>query len=115
MAVIQFFVVCGLFLIRKRLSYPAATFKVWTSVACVFLASQTFLAISPFIAPGDGQSRLPVWLTPLAATLIFCLGVIYWYTWWVVVPKLGGFVWEKGIVISDDGARAVHWRPVPKT
>ncbi|GAB1190918.1 hypothetical protein APSETT444_000084 [Aspergillus pseudonomiae] len=44
-AVIQFFVVCGLFIIRKRVTYPPRAFKVWTSVAFVFLASQALSSI----------------------------------------------------------------------
>ncbi|OGM46083.1 amino acids transporter [Aspergillus bombycis] len=113
-ALIQFFVVCGLFIIRKRVTYPPHAFKVWTSVACLFLASQIFLIVSPFVAPVNGRTGLPVWLTPLTGTLVFCLGGIYWYIWWVLLPEWGNFSWEKSSLISHDGEHAVVWRRVPK-
>ncbi|KAE8167918.1 amino acid/polyamine transporter I [Aspergillus tamarii] len=113
-ALIQFFVVCGLFIIRKRVPYPPRAFKVWTSVAYIFLASQVFLIVSPFVAPVNGRSSLPVWLTPLTGTLLLGLGGIYWYMWWILLPKLGQFSWEKSALIGPDGEHAVVWRRVPK-
>ncbi|KAE8409173.1 amino acid/polyamine transporter I [Aspergillus pseudonomiae] len=113
-AVIQFFVVCGLFIIRKRVAYPPRAFKVWTSVAFVFLASQVFLIVSPFVAPVNGRTSLPVWLTPLTGTLLLCLGGVYWYIWRMLLPKLGHFAWEKSSLISSDGEQVVVWRRVPK-
>ncbi|KAE8354943.1 amino acid/polyamine transporter I [Aspergillus coremiiformis] len=109
-AVIQIFVVSGLFLIRKRVTYPPGAFQVWTSVACLFFASQIFLVLSPFMA-GSGSQSLPVWFTPLTGSLILCLGGVYWYIWWIVLPRLGEFAWETSILISD-GERAVVWRRV---
>ena len=113
-ALIQFFVVCGLFIIRKRVPYPPRAFKVWTSVAYIFLASQVFLIVSPFVAPVNGRSSLPVWLTPLTGTLLLGLGGIYWYMWWILLPKLGQFSWEKSALIGPDGEHAVVWRRVSK-
>ncbi|KAE8375738.1 amino acid/polyamine transporter I [Aspergillus bertholletiae] len=114
-AVIQFFVVCGLFIIRKRVTYPPRAFKVWTSVACLFLASQVFLIFSPFMAPVSGHSTLPVWLTPFTGTLLLCLGGAYWYIWWVLLPRLGRFTWEKSTLITPDGEHSVVWRRVSKS
>ncbi|KAK4999059.1 hypothetical protein LTR66_001833 [Elasticomyces elasticus] len=47
MAVVIFFVVIGLFVMRKRMGYVPRTFKVWSSVACVYLAVQSWLVITP--------------------------------------------------------------------
>ncbi|BAE59596.1 amino acid/polyamine transporter I [Aspergillus flavus] len=113
-ALIQFFVVCGLFIIRKRVTYPPRAFKVWTSVACLFLATQVFLIVSPFVAPVTGRTSIPVWLTPLTGTLLFCLGGMYWYIWWILLPRLGQFSWEKSALIGPDGEHAVAWRRVSK-
>ncbi|OJJ38057.1 hypothetical protein ASPWEDRAFT_309158 [Aspergillus wentii DTO 134E9] len=110
MAIIYFAVVVGLFIIRKRTVYPHRTFRVWTSVACLFMAMQTFLVLSPFLHnSASTSSSIPFWLMPIVAILALSGGIAYWYGWFILLPRIKGFVWEKKSSTLADGTEVVVW------
>ncbi|KAB8266160.1 amino acid/polyamine transporter I [Aspergillus pseudonomiae] len=80
-AMINFAVVVGVFIIRQRVPAAEYPFRVWTSIAYVFLAVQVYLLVSPFWSPqGQGDTSLPYWLAPMVAIAGFGCGASYW--WW---------------------------------
>ncbi|PLB52706.1 amino acid transporter [Aspergillus steynii IBT 23096] len=89
MAIVQLFVVIGLFIIRRRRTHPQRTFRVWTSVACIFLVAQVYLLFSTFSNSAESGSNLPVWLTPVTSILVLSLGSVYWFYGWTLKPKMG--------------------------
>ncbi|PYH77102.1 amino acid transporter [Aspergillus uvarum CBS 121591] len=109
-AIIYLAVVVGLFIIRRRLSCPQRTFRVWTSVAIIFLATQIFLVLSPFLnREHTSDTSLPFWLMPTVAILALSSGWAYWYGWWELLPRMRGFVWKSKETVSSDGTRMVAW------
>lgn len=103
-AIINLFVVIGLFLLRWKSPHIPRPFKVWLPVAFFYLAAQCFLLVAPFIRPpgGVGDTSLPYWLYPIVGIVVLICGVIYWFVWREVLPRLGGFSWvERKDVLAD--------------
>ncbi|KAH8426783.1 APC family permease [Aspergillus melleus] len=88
MAIVQLFVVIGLFIIRRRMTYPQRTFRVWTSVALIFMASQIYLLFSTFSSSAESSSSLPVWMTPVTSVLVLSFGSVYWFYGWAIQPRM---------------------------
>ncbi|KAE8154045.1 amino acid/polyamine transporter I [Aspergillus avenaceus] len=110
MAIVYFAVVVGLFIIRKRMAHPHRTFRVWTSVALLFLLVQTLLVVSPFMhEEGSGTTSLPVWLMPLITVLALGGGAVYWYGWRIAMPRMMGFTWDRRESTMADGTVMVKW------
>ncbi|KAJ5488802.1 amino acid/polyamine transporter I [Penicillium diatomitis] len=107
MAIILFFVVAGFFIIRNRVAYPPRTFKVWSSVAHIYLAVQSFLVILPLAGSGKSDTHLPSWLTPVGGLLTVGFSCVYWSYLWYILPKIGNIIWQKRISTCSDGAAAV--------
>lgn len=103
-AIINAFVVVGLFILRWRAPDIPRPFKVWLPVAFFFLVAQCFLLVAPFIRPpgGVGDTSLPYWLYPIVGIVVLIGGVVYWAIWRVALPKFGRFSWvERKDVLSD--------------
>ncbi|PYH40782.1 uncharacterized protein BP01DRAFT_360926 [Aspergillus saccharolyticus JOP 1030-1] len=109
-AIIYLAVVVGLFIIRRRLAYPQRTFRVWNSVAWIFLLVQIFLVVSPFLNHEFvSDTSLPFWLTPMVAISALASGGVYWYGWWVLYPQVKGFSWKSRETTLADGTTVVVW------
>jgi amino acid transporter len=103
-AIINVFVVIGLFILRWKAPNIPRPFKVWLPVPFFFLTAQCFLLVAPFIRPpgGKGDTSLPYWLYPIIGIVILIGGVVYWFVWRVAYPKLGKFTWvERKDVLAD--------------
>ena len=86
-----------------RLTPPTMSFVV-------FLATQIFLVLSPFLnREHTSDTSLPFWLMPTVAILALFSGWAYWYGWWVLLPCIRGFVWKSKETVSSDGTRVVAW------
>lgn len=105
-AIINTFVVIGLFILRWKAPNIPRPFKVWLPVPFFYLVAQCFLLVAPFIRPpgGKGDTSLPYWLYPIIGIVILIGGVVYWVFWRVVIPKLGGFSWVETKEVLSDGA-----------
>ncbi|KAL4948260.1 amino acid/polyamine transporter I [Aspergillus filifer] len=123
-AIINVFVVIGLFIIRRqqartqtisRGQLKERTFRAWTPIVYVFLASQAFLLITPFVpsaTDGKKEKALPSWLYAVVAILIFLGAGVYWFVSWVVIPRRGGFVWRGRKETLPDGEDVFLWDKV---
>ncbi|KAL4879249.1 amino acid/polyamine transporter I [Aspergillus karnatakaensis] len=111
-AIINVLVVIGLFIIRHK-SSQKGTFRAWTSVVFLFLISQIFLLVTPFVlAALDSKRRLPAWLYAVVAILVLSGGATYWFLSWELLPRRGKFVWTARKSVLSDGSSLVMWDKV---
>ncbi|KAF7560390.1 hypothetical protein G7046_g3750 [Stylonectria norvegica] len=116
-SVINFLVVSGLFYLRW--SEPKATrpFRVWLPVAAFFMVGQAFQLVAPFLRPKNGKGDtppLPYWLYCVVGIAILALSVVYWFFWWVALPKIGGYKLEPHAEQLSDGTSVITYRRVSK-
>ncbi|KAL4962936.1 APC family permease [Aspergillus stella-maris] len=125
-AIINVLVILGLFIIRRQqtqaqarstpMSHPKErTFRAWTPIVYIFLASQMFLLITPFVpaaTDGNQEKALPSWLYAVVAIFVFLGAGVYWFVSWVVVPRRGGFAWKGRKEVLPDGEDVVLWDKV---
>ncbi|KAI9369437.1 amino acid/polyamine transporter I [Aspergillus egyptiacus] len=110
-AVINVMVVLGLFIIREK--SPHRPFRAWAPVVYLFLASQIFLLVTPFVPAALETSRvLPSWLYAVVAILVLSAAATYWLFSWIVLPKRGRFVWTARKSVLSDGSSLVLWDKV---
>ncbi|KAJ8514783.1 hypothetical protein ONZ45_g7728 [Pleurotus djamor] len=116
--IINLFIICGLFWLRYRKPNAARPFKVWWPLAVFFLAAAIFLIIAPFLPPANGRGDtppIPYYVYCLVGIGIMWLGVFYWATWRVILPKVFGYelvprkeVLEDGTVVTLFSRKKVH-------
>lgn len=103
-SVLNFFVVAGLFWLRWKHPEIPRPYKVWLGVAMFFMAGQAFLLVAPFLRPpgGKGDTSLPYWLYPVVGIVVLVAGVLYWFLWQKLAPRLGGYHYlEQKIALAD--------------
>ncbi|KAL4773246.1 amino acid/polyamine transporter I [Aspergillus nidulans var. acristatus] len=111
-ALINVLVIIALFIIRQKQTHKR-TFRAWTPVISLFLASQIFLLVTPFVpAALDTGRALPPWLYSVVALLVFSGAGVYWFLSWEVLPRRGHFVWTARVSVLADGSSVVLWDKV---
>lgn len=63
-------------------------------MALLFLLSNIYLVIAPFIPPNEGQNvyvSLPYYLHCLVGIGILAAGGVYWVVWAIILPRIGGY------------------------
>ncbi|KAJ7780836.1 high affinity methionine permease [Mycena maculata] len=104
--IINLFVVLGLFWLRYRQPNFKRPFKVWLPLAVFFLAAAVFLLVAPFLRPANkvgDTPPLPYYLYCLVGIAVMAVGVLYWATWRVILPRVFGYVLAPRKVQLDDG------------
>ncbi|KZW03342.1 amino acid transporter [Exidia glandulosa HHB12029] len=92
--IINFFIVGGLIYLRWKRPDINRPFKVWLPLAIFFLVAAIFLMVAPFLKPANGVGDtppLPYYLYCLVGIGIMILGVVYWATWRIVLPRVFGY------------------------
>lgn len=104
-SVLAALVVVGLFVLRWQFPDAPRPFKVWWPVAAFFLAGQLFLIVAPFLYPpnGKGDTSLPYWLYPIIGIVVLVSGVVYWFVWRKVLPRIGRYELVERKERLDDG------------
>ncbi|KAL2788495.1 amino acid/polyamine transporter I [Aspergillus keveii] len=110
-AIINILVVIGLFIIRRRTAHQS-TFRAWTPVVYLFLGTQVYLLVTPFVPAAMVETALPSWLYAAMAILVLSGAGVYWLLSWVVLPRHGSFVWRARKSILSDGSSIVSWDKV---
>lgn len=115
-AIINFAVVVGLFILRRRAPEVRRPFKAWWPVAGFFMTGQAFLLVAPFLRPpgGKGDTSLPYWLYPIIGIVVLISGVIYWVGWRILLPYLGGFEYREQKGTLRDGTVVTEFVRVGK-
>ena len=116
-SVINFFVVLGLVILRRKAPEAPRPFKVWLPVAGIFMVGQVFLLVAPFIKPpgGKGDTSLPYWLYPIVSVAVLTAGILYWFGWRVLVPYLGRFEYRERKCTLQDGTIVTEYLRMKKT
>lgn len=91
----------------------------WTSpwhsyfpINLLYLLSNVFLAIVPFIPPLTQSKSYPHYVFPLVGVSVLFLGVVYWTFWKIILPKLGGYKIVAERKILEDGGEVVRYKKV---
>ena len=115
-AVINFFVVIGLFIFRWQAPKVPRPFKVWLPVAAFFLCGQVFLMVAPFLRPpeGKGDTSLPYWLYPIVGIIVLVGGVVYWFGWRALLPLIGRFDYQERKAVLADGTIVTRFARVKR-
>lgn len=74
---------------------PYVAKKIYTTI---FLVSNCFLLIFPWIRPKEGKSnsRFPFYAYPATALTILALGIVFWLCQFKVKPIFEGSKWRRG-------------------
>ncbi|KAA8910684.1 high-affinity methionine permease [Sphaerosporella brunnea] len=99
---------------RQKWTSP---FHSYVPFTVIFLLSNVFLVIVPFIPPSRNTSSYPHYVFPLVGVGVLLLGVAYWLVWAKLWPKLGGYrVVAERVVLdaNEDGAgqEVIRYRKV---
>lgn len=115
----QFFAmaICiGTLWLRKSRPDLKRPFKAWRVAVWLRIALSSYLIVAPFFPPKNGQSDVGFWYATYAVVgggLLVC-GVIYWYLWTVLIPRLRGYRLEEEGYTLQDGTRVTKLVKVRK-
>jgi amino acid transporter len=106
------FVAAGLLYLHFRREYESWT-SPWRSffpVTVLFLLSNIFLALTPFIPPADPNvDGYPFYSFPVVGVGVLVLGGVYWVCWTKLWPKLGGYKVVAERTVDDAGVEHVQY------
>ncbi|KZS96537.1 high affinity methionine permease [Sistotremastrum niveocremeum HHB9708] len=91
--IINLFVVSGLLYLRAAKPGLRALI-VWLPFAFFYLAAACFLLIAPFLRPSNrvgDTPPLPYWLYCIVGIAVMIVGVLYWFGWRVLLPRVLGY------------------------
>ena len=113
-SVVNFLVVFGLFYLRFKEPNTHRPFKVWWPIAAFFMVAQAFQLVAPFLRPpgGKGDTSLPYWLYAVVGIAILAASIVYWFVWWVLLPRLGRYTLEPRHETLKDGTHVVVYKSV---
>ncbi|OCL05471.1 APA family basic amino acid/polyamine antiporter [Glonium stellatum] len=96
LAIVNVFVAAGLlylYLPNSKIKW-SPPFRASWPVALLFLLSNVYLVIAPFIPPKAGQNvykSLPYYLHCAVGMGIIAAGGVYWLIWAIVLPRVGKY------------------------
>ncbi|KIW14105.1 hypothetical protein PV08_06886 [Exophiala spinifera] len=96
LSIVNCFVAAGLlYLYWKRAEFNwTPPFRATWPVALLFLLSNIYLVVAPFVPPDHGQNvykSLPYYLHCVVGMGIIAAGGVYWLIWAVLLPRLGHY------------------------
>ncbi|KAI9003636.1 amino acid/polyamine transporter I [Gaertneriomyces semiglobifer] len=107
---INSFVAAGLIYLHYRKSENwSSPYHSYFPVTFLFLLSNIFLAVVPFIPPIKETTSYPYYVFPLVGVSVLVLGAVYWAFWKHILPKFGGYsiVAERNTL--EDGTEVVRY------
>ncbi|KZP23864.1 amino acid transporter [Athelia psychrophila] len=113
--IFQVALVVGLLLVRKRNALEGASpskYQAPSTFIGIFLASSVLLLVLPWLPPDHGRGDVSFWHATycVAALIILAMCALYYYSWLVWLPRLGGYTVVEEIAELDGGARATRLR-----
>lgn len=110
------FVAIGLLYLQFNKSENwSSPFHTYLPVTLLFLVSNAFLAIVPFIPPTGPKDPegYPFYVFPVVGVGVLLLGVLYWSVWTKGLPRLFGYKIVTERYVSDvDGSETVRYKKV---
>ncbi|KAE8553850.1 hypothetical protein EYB25_002388 [Talaromyces marneffei] len=98
-------VTAGLVLLRHRRPDLKRPFKAWLPAVWLRIATSIALLAAPFFPPPDWKGDVDFFYATYAivGVGIILFGIIYWYIWTVLLPRLGNYTLEEETEVLDDG------------
>ncbi|KAK8131530.1 amino acid transporter [Apiospora sp. TS-2023a] len=112
---INAFVAAGLiYLHYKKSEQWSSPWHTYLPVAVLFLLSNVFLALVPFIPPeGDWNADgYPYYVFPVVGVGVLLLGGVYWVCWTKIWPAVGGYKVVAERVEDEEGNEVVRYRKI---
>jgi hypothetical protein len=114
-AVVNVFVAAGLIYLHHRKSEGwSSPWHTFLPVSVLFLLSNLFLTLVPFIPPGSDWNAdgYPYYVFPVVGFGVLIFGAIYWIGWTKIWPKLGGYRIVAERSVGQDGVEVVRYRKI---
>ncbi|KAF2151225.1 amino acid transporter [Myriangium duriaei CBS 260.36] len=115
-AIIDGLVAAGLiYLHLSKTEQWSSPFRTWLPVIVIYLLSNIFLAITPFIPPtGDlSAAGYPYYVFPVVGIAVLGLGIAWWYWFMKLWPRIAGHkIVAERFVSEDEGREVVRYRKV---
>ena len=97
---------------RDRSGTPRSDFRAWWAVIILYLLSQVYLLVMPWIPPAGGVNAGTVSFF-YATYMIVGIAVIglcgaYYYVWMKVLPRWGNYVIRSQVIDVDDNGANTH-------
>lgn len=109
---INLFVAAGLVYLHFQKSEQwTSPWHTYLPVILLFLASNVFLAMIPFVPPTGSWNTngYPYYVFPAVGMGVLVLGGIYWAVWTRVLPAIGGYQVVAKKTASNDGAEELRY------
>ena len=98
LAIVNAFVAAALLYLYLPAQYRtiqwSPPFRAPWPIALLFLLSNIYLVVAPFIPPSEGQNvynDLPYYLHCVVGMGIIAAGGVYWLVWAIILPKVGKY------------------------
>lgn len=111
---INTFVAAGLMYLhfnRKKEQWDSP-WHSWFPVNLVYMLSNIFLAVVPFIPPNEESTSYPYYVFPVVGVGVLLLGALYWAVWTKLLPRLGGYKVVSERRVLENGGEVVRYRKV---
>ncbi|KAF7969905.1 hypothetical protein HWV62_25573 [Athelia sp. TMB] len=113
MMIFQVALVAGLWVVRERKALAGAApskYRAPSVSIIVFLVTSVIMLVLPWVPPERGHGDVSFWHATycVAAIITIILCALYYYSWLVWLPRLGGYTIVEEIKEFDDGARATQ-------
>ncbi|KAF7986504.1 hypothetical protein HWV62_31325 [Athelia sp. TMB] len=113
MMIFQVALVAGLWVVRERKELAGAApskYRAPSVSIIVFLVTSVIMLVLPWVPPEHGHGDVSFWHATycVAALITIILCALYYYSWLVWLPRLGGYTIVEEIKEFDDGARATQ-------
>ncbi|ROW17004.1 hypothetical protein VPNG_01413 [Cytospora leucostoma] len=89
----------------------SSPWSTYLPVILLFLASNVFLAIVPFIPPNGSwdAAGYPYYIFPVVGVGVLVLGGVYWTIWTKVLPAIGGYKIRLERTETADGSEVLRY------
>ncbi|KAF4626688.1 hypothetical protein G7Y89_g11469 [Cudoniella acicularis] len=95
----------GILLLRVRRPELKRPFKAWLPAVWLRILVCVALILAPFSKPAGGKGDVSFWHATYAVVGIALIltSVLYWYLWFVLLPKWRGYHYEEEVALLEDG------------
>jgi amino acid transporter len=103
---------------RDRSGTPQSDFRAWWAVIILYLLSQLYLLVMPWIPPVGGiyAGTVSFFYATYMIVGIAVIGIcgVYYYVWMTVLPRWGNYAIRSQVIdVDDNGANTHHLLRVP--
>lgn len=112
---INAFVTAGLIWLQyKKSENWKSPWRTILPVSVVYLLSNIFLLLVPFIPPEGSwdEDGYPYYVFPVVGVGVLLLGVMYWFSWTKLLPRIGGYKVESERSFDENGDEFVRYRKI---